>query len=185
MAASTGGPAVLQTILNQLPKDFPAPILIVQHIAHGFIQGVAEWLDKTSALEIRVASDGQELQPGVAYFAPDDLHLGLRSKSRLQLSDSPPIKGFRPSATYLFDSVAETFDGNAVGVVLTGMGEDGLDGLRKLAKANGHIIAQSKNSSVVFGMPGVAVRDGLADQILAPGSIAHALIEACQPQAFR
>lgn len=182
MAASTGGPAALQAILNQLPEDFPAPILIVQHIAPGFIHGVVEWLNKASPIEVQVATDGQRLQAGTAYFAPDDHHLGLKNRSYLRLSNDAPINGFRPSATYLFDSVAKTFDGNALAVILTGMGEDGLEGLKTLAAANGRIIAQSESSSVVFGMPGVAVRHGLANQILAPDSIAKALVEACTGQ---
>lgn len=182
MAASTGGPAALQLILSKLPEDFPVPILIVQHIAHGFIHGVVEWLNKTSPIEIRVAIDGERLQAGTAYFAPDDHHLGLKNRSCLRLSTDAPINGFRPSATYLFDSVTKTFDGNALAVILTGMGEDGFEGLKTFAAANGRIIAQSESSSVVFGMPGVAVRHGLANQILAPDSIARALVEACTGQ---
>ena len=182
IAASTGGPAVLKTILDDLPLDFPAPLLIVQHIARGFIAGVAEWLDQTSPLQIRVARNGERLRAGTAYFAPDDLQLGVNNQSSIRLSDDGPVKGFRPSATYLFESVAKSFAHNAVAVILTGMGEDGLEGLRKLRAVGGRIIAQSESSSVVFGMPGVVVRQGLADQVLEPDSIGSALVEACRKQ---
>lgn len=179
MAASTGGPAVLKIILDKLPANFPAPVLIVQHIAHGFIPGVTEWLDQTSPLKVTVARPGERLLAGSAYFAPDELHLGVRNRSSLHLSDNEPINGFRPSATYLFGSVAKIFEENAVGVILTGMGDDGLDGLRLVAAMGGRVIAQSQSSSVVFGMPGVVVRAGIADQVLEPDAIAGALVEAC------
>lgn len=184
IAASTGGPAALKTILDALPQDFPAPILIVQHIANGFVSGVAEWLDQSSALNVRMAQDGERLQSGTAYVAPDNLHLGVSNRSSLGLSDDAPIEGFRPSATYLFESVAKSFENSAIGVILTGMGQDGLDGLMKLGAAGGQIIAQNEASSVVFGMPGVAIRQGLASQILAPENIAQALIDACKSRTL-
>lgn len=182
IAASTGGPAALKTILDQLPQNFPAPILIVQHIAHGFIPGVAQWLNQSSPLQVGIARDGERLQAGSAYFAPDELHLGVRNRSSVHLSNDDPINGFRPSATYLFDSVAKSFEHDAIAVILTGMGEDGLEGLRRIGAVGGRIIAQSESSSVVFGMPGVVVRHGLADQILPPDAIAQALVEACKEQ---
>lgn len=182
VAASTGGPAALKTILDALPENFPAPLLIVQHIAHGFITGVAEWLNQSSSLQVGIARNGERLRAGVAYFAPDDLHLSVTNRSSIRLSDDAPITGFRPSATYLFDSVGKNYEENAIAVILTGMGEDGLEGLRTLAASGGQIIAQSESSSVVFGMPGVVVQHGFADQILAPESIAQALVEACGEQ---
>jgi two-component system chemotaxis response regulator CheB len=185
IAASTGGPAALKTILDALPGDFPAPILVVQHIAHGFIAGVAEWLDQSCKLEVTIARDGERLRAGAVYLAPDELHLGVANRSSVELSRQSPVNGFRPSANRLFDSVGRIFAGDAIAVILTGMGEDGLEGLRQLARSGGRIIAQSEASSVVFGMPGVAVRHGLADQVLAPDAIARALVDLCSEEGSK
>lgn len=166
IAASTGGPAALQRILADLPASFPVPILAVQHISHGFISGMVDWLNTVCSLKIRVASDGQRIEPHTVYFAGDDRHLGLFSRDLLQVSDSVPLDGFRPSANYLFSSAAQQFGQAAVGVVLTGMGRDGTDGLLALRKAGGRVIAQDEATSVVFGMPGSAVSAGVVHEVL-------------------
>lgn len=177
IAASTGGPATLRRILNELPHDFNAPILVVQHIARGFVAGFAEWLDKGCKLRIKVAEDGEPLAAQMVYIAPDDQHLGINCQGRIVLADAPPIGGFRPSATHLFESVARAAGAAATAVVLTGMGNDGLDGLRSLYAAGGRVLAQDRASSVIYGMAQEAVRHGLVDMILPLDSIAARLTE--------
>lgn len=177
IAASTGGPATLRRILTDLPHDFNAPILVVQHIARGFVAGFAEWLDKGCKLRVKVAEDGEPLAAQVVYIAPDDQHLGINSQGRVVLADAPPIGGFRPSATHLFESVARAAGSAAAAVVLTGMGNDGLDGLRSLYAAGGRVLAQDRTSSVIYGMAQEAVRHELVDMILPLDSIAARLTE--------
>lgn len=176
IAASTGGPAVLQQILSQLPY-YPHPILVVQHISRGFVNGMASWLSATAALDIVIASDGETMKPGTVYLAPDDFHLGVGSRERIRVSAEPPIAGFRPSATYLFESVAKVFGSTSVGVILTGMGTDGVQGLRAIRQSGGRVIAQDEASCVVFGMPGEAVREQLPHLVLPPSRIAEKLME--------
>lgn len=176
IAASTGGPAAVQSILAKLPGDFPVPILVVQHITSGFIEGVASWLDAAIALKVKVAENGEPLAPHVVYLAPDGHHLGLASRSRIAIADDPPINGFRPSGTYLFASMARVFGTEAVAVILTGMGDDGADGLRAVYEAGGNVLAQDETSSVVFGMPKAAIDAGLAHRVLPLDEIARTMI---------
>jgi two-component system, chemotaxis family, protein-glutamate methylesterase/glutaminase len=166
IATSTGGPGALYKILSELAGDFPVPILVVQHIAHGFVGGLAAWLNGASKLRVKVATPQERIQPGTVYLAPDDFHLGLHDRQTLEISAARPIAGFRPSGTFLFESVARVYGKSALGLVLTGMGEDGLVGLRAMRDAGAQIIAQDEESSVVFGMPGAAVRAGVADAVL-------------------
>ncbi len=177
IAASTGGPAALQSILSQLPANLPVPIVIVQHISRGFITGLATWLGTTCKLDVRVARDGEPLSPGAVYFAPEDRHLGVRGRTNLALSDEPPIGGFRPAGTFLFESVAKSFGSEMAAVILTGMGDDGVQGLRAVRAAGGTVIAQDEATSVVFGMPGVAIAEGLVDDVLPIEMIAGRLQE--------
>jgi two-component system chemotaxis response regulator CheB len=177
MAASTGGPAALAHILTHLPADFTLPVLIVQHIARGFVDGFANWLNTSCALRVKVAEHGEPLQPRTVYVAPDDRHLGVADESTVAVTASPAVDGFRPSGTALFDSVARVFGNTAVAVVLTGMGVDGVAGLRAVRLAGGRILAQDEDSSVVFGMPGAAVAAGLADATVPLEAIAARLLE--------
>jgi two-component system chemotaxis response regulator CheB len=176
MAASTGGPPALQKLLAGLPRDFPVPILLVQHIGPQFTRGFATWLDSVVAPSVKLASAGETLRPATVYVAPGHRHLAVtRSGLSLALSDEPAIDGFRPSASYLFESVACAFGSSAVGLILTGMGNDGVDGLRKLRAVGGLVLAQDEPSCVVYGMPGAAVDAGLADRVLPLDSMALAL----------
>jgi two-component system chemotaxis response regulator CheB len=165
IATSTGGPAALYSLLSALPGDFPVPILIVQHITPGFTLGLADWLNKVTDLRVKLAQDGEPLQPHTVYLAPDQVHLGVAG-NRIALSTAPAIGGFRPSGTFLFQSVARVYSNSALAMILTGMGEDGVEGLRDLHKAGGRILAQDEKSSVIFGMPAAAIAAGLADQVL-------------------
>jgi two-component system chemotaxis response regulator CheB len=177
IATSTGGPAALHAILAGLPRDFAVPILVVQHISSGFAKGLADWLNKAGNLRVKLAEDGETLQGGTAYLAPDDRHLGVSSRGTVAFSAAPPIGGFRPSATHLFDSVAGVYGASAIGVILTGMGEDGVAGLQTLRQTGGRVIAQDEKTSVVFGMPSAAITAGLADMVLPLENIASQLIE--------
>jgi len=177
VAASTGGPAALAAVLTRLPADFPAPILVVQHITPGFVAGLAEWLNKAGPLRVKLAEAGEALKGRTVYFAPDDRHLGVSAAGRVVLADEPPVGGFRPSGTPLFEAVAKAFGPAAVAVILTGMGDDGVAGLRAVRQAGGHILAQDEKSSVIFGMPGAAVAAGLADAVLSVEEIASRLTE--------
>jgi two-component system chemotaxis response regulator CheB len=161
IAASTGGPAALATILAALPADLPAPMLVTQHIAAGFEAGLARWLASTTRLAVRIAEDGAPLAAGTVYVALDGRHLGV-SRGRVHLSDEPPVEGFRPSATRLFASVAREYGRRAAGFVLSGMGGDGAEGLALLRAAGGYTAAQSAATSVIFGMPRVALESGAA-----------------------
>jgi two-component system chemotaxis response regulator CheB len=166
IAASTGGPAALLRLLSELPATLPASVLIVQHIAAGFVTGLASWLGAGSALTVKVAESGERLTNGVAYLAPDDRHLGLSDRHTLQISAAAPCGGFRPSGTFLFESVAMVYGSAALGVILTGMGDDGCAGLAVLRRAGGRIIAQDETTSVVFGMPAAAIAAGLVHSTL-------------------
>lgn len=175
VGASTGGPVVLQTILSGLPKDFPVPLLIVQHMASGFVKGMVDWIGQSSGFPAHVASEGEYILPGHAYVAPDGAHMGVEAGNRIALSKDNPDDGLRPSVAYLFRSVANVYGRNAVGVLLTGMGKDGAEEL-KLMKDKGAItIVQDENSSVIFGMPKVAIERDAATYVLPPDRIAAAL----------
>jgi two-component system chemotaxis response regulator CheB len=177
IASSTGGPAALQTLLAELPGDFPVPILVVQHIALGFTAGLAAWLNSVCDLRVKVAESGEKLAAHTVYIAPDGKHLGASSPHHVLLDDGPPIGGFRPSGTFLFESLAKTFGSGMAAVILTGMGDDGVEGLRAVRYSGGRCLVQDEKSSVVFGMPGAAVAAGLADLVAPPEQIAARLIQ--------
>jgi two-component system chemotaxis response regulator CheB len=166
IAASTGGPAALHHILSHLPGDFPAPILVVQHNAPGFMPGLVSWLNSGCAVSVKIAAADEPLKPRTVYFAPDEHHLGVSVKATTQFSLASPVGGFRPSASFLFDSAARVFGPSVIALILTGMGEDGVAGLRVTRETGGRIIAQDESSSVVWGMPGATVAAGLADLVL-------------------
>lgn len=168
VGASTGGPPVLNTLLSGLPKDLAVPVLIVQHIAAGFVKGLADWLGQTTGWPVIVAADGQEIKPGNAYLAPDDTHMGVDHQGRIALSRAAPESGLRPSVGHLFRSVASVHGKHAVGVLLTGMGRDGAEELKLLKDAGAVTIAQDQQSSVVHGMPGEAIKLDAAVYILPP-----------------
>jgi two-component system, chemotaxis family, protein-glutamate methylesterase/glutaminase len=175
LGASTGGPPVLQTILSGLPWGYPLPVLIVQHIAAGFVHGMVEWLNSTSRLPVRVASHQERILPGHAYVAPDSFQMGVDAARRIVLSAAPPEHGVRPSVAYLFRSVAEQFGAKALVVLLTGMGKDGASELQILRQRGATTFVQNRESCVVFGMPGEAVRLGAAVHELPPDRITEML----------
>jgi two-component system chemotaxis response regulator CheB len=175
IGASTGGPPVLQTILAALPKDFPASILVVQHIAQGFLPGLVEWLNQTSGLQVKIASHGTEPLAGHVYLAPDDFHMGVGVNRRILLTREEPEGNLRPAVAYLFRSLAEVCGNGSIGVLLTGMGKDGAEELKLMKDKGGITIAQDRESSAVHGMPGEAIKLGGATHVLSADKIADVL----------
>jgi two-component system, chemotaxis family, protein-glutamate methylesterase/glutaminase len=185
IGASTGGPQTVREILGYLPATFPLPILLVQHTTAGTSNTLVEWLGTASSLPVRVATEGQALDAPGVYVAPTGRHLIVNGR-RLGLESSPPVSLHCPSATVLFRSVAASYGARSIGVLLTGMGDDGALGLADLKRAGGVTIAQDESTSIVFGMPAEAIRLGAASHILPPRKIATVLIEqALKDQATR
>ncbi len=182
MAASTGGPQALRDILQSLPADFPVPIVIVQHISDGFSDGLRDWLNDVSSIQVVSANGGVKVKPGVAYLAPEGAHCGIDSQGNLERIERAPLGSFRPSATVLFESASRAFGRSHLAVILTGMGNDGLDGLRSVKQTGGSVIAQNEASCVVYGMPKAAIDAGLANLILPVNAIAAELIRATKPK---
>lgn len=176
IGASTGGPPVIETILSALPKDFPAPVLIVQHITAGFVQGFIEWLAQSANLPVQLATHGELMRPGHVYIAPDEHQMKVGRNGKIVLTHDAPENGLRPSVSYLFRSIADNYGGDAVAGLLTGMGRDGAEELRLLKEKGALTFAQDKNSSVVHGMPGEAIKLGAATFVLPPDKIAAMLV---------
>ncbi|BCM92578.1 chemotaxis response regulator protein-glutamate methylesterase [Abditibacteriota bacterium] len=180
IGASTGGPIALMTILSALPANFPHPIMCVQHVSRGFLAGLVSWLDGGCNLRVAVAEAGQRANAGTVLFPPEDHHMEVGTNGRIRLTTGPPRDGHRPSATVLFESVAQSYGSRATAVLLTGMGADGASGLCTVHEAGGDTIAQDEASCVVFGMPRVAIERGGARHILAPEDITRRLLLLCQ-----
>jgi two-component system chemotaxis response regulator CheB len=175
MGASTGGPPALETILAALSKDFPVPILIVQHMAPGFIKGFARWLRASTGMPVHVATHGQSLLPGHVYVAPDDHQMKVDREGKIALTKNDPEHGLRPSISYLFRAVAAVYGADAVVGLLTGMGRDGASELRLLKEHGAVTFAQDRESSVVHGMPGEAIKLDAAMLVLPLEKIAAVL----------
>jgi two-component system, chemotaxis family, protein-glutamate methylesterase/glutaminase len=166
LAASTGGPPALAKALDALPADFPVPVFVVQHMGAPFMEGFASWLDGLTALQVGLAIHGQTAQPGRVYVAPGAQHLAVSRGGVIHLTSDPPVGSQRPSATILFQSLARHAGPQTLGIVLTGMGDDGAAGLLDLRTAGGHTIAEHESTAVVNGMPGAAVSLKAAREIL-------------------
>jgi two-component system chemotaxis response regulator CheB len=169
IAASTGGPSGLQTLVSALPAGLHATILIVQHIPRGFTRSLAERLDARSAIPVREASDGELIEPGRVIIAPAGIHTRLKRRGarvRIVLAEEPRDVLHRPSADVLMASAASAFGPRAVGVVLTGMGSDGTEGLRAIRAAGGLTLAESEETCVIYGMPKAAVAAGVVSRIV-------------------
>ncbi len=179
VAASTGGPVALQRLLSALPGNFPIPIVVTQHMPKGFTASFAKRLDASSALTVVEGCDDLALRPGLVVIAPGGQHLMVRRRGAgvfCELSDAPPVLSVKPSANIMFLSVMDEFGGNVLGVVLTGMGRDGADGASALHAKGAHIIAESQETCVVYGMPKAAVEAGAVDELLPLPDIPEALI---------
>lgn len=187
VAASTGGPRALEVLLPGLPGGLPAATLVVQHMPKGFTTSLAKRLDKRSELRVREAKDGKVIEPGRAYIAPAGHHLLLdssrsRNHVRFRLDDSPPVMGLRPAADRLMESAAQVYGQRCIGVVLTGMGSDGTQGIRAIKQRGGQTIAQDQASSVIYGMPRSAAESGFVDQVLPLEAIAAAIVRLVEQQ---
>ena len=173
IGASTGGPRAIQRVLAQIPQTFPAPVLVVQHIANGFIQGLADWLDGETQLSVAVARQGEGLVAGRVYIAPEGQHL-VPERRALRLAATPRTTPI-PSVDVTMQAAAQSWSTQAIGVLLTGMGGDGARGLLAIRKAGGVTIAQDQATSTIFGMPNVAIQLGAAQQVLPLDKIAVAI----------
>lgn len=183
LGSSTGGPRVLEQILHALPADTHVPVLVVQHIAPAFVAALAESLQRKCSLRVGVASHNQVLSPGEIWLAPGERHLSLRRSGTellLQCEDGPPENSCRPAVDVLFRAAAEHFGPAALCVVLTGMGNDGLEGARAVRAKGGHVLVQDQASSVVWGMPGAIAQAGLADQVLDPAQLVSEILHRIQ-----
>ena len=175
IGASTGGPQILQKILLGLSGRINVPILIVQHITKGFSKGFAEWLSKSTNIPTEIASQELQLMPGHAYIAPDNYQMGVSKGPKIFLKMTEPEHGMRPSVSYLFRSAAENLGANAVGILLSGMGTDGSMELKLMRNKGAITIAQNKESSIVHGMPGEAIKLDAAKYVLSPDEIINVL----------
>lgn len=181
IVGSTGAPTAIAEILSGIAAPSTPPVLIVQHIADGFIDGFAVWLAARTGMAVGLAQHDAVAQPGCAYLAPDGSQMTIDAKGRIRLAADTALEdGFRPSGTVLLRSVAQSFGSHAIGIVLTGMGRDGVAGLVELQRAGGITIAQDEESSVVFGMPREAIAAGAASHVLPPEGIVQ-LIKSCVP----
>lgn len=182
IGASTGGPLAVREILAGLPR-LGVPILIVQHISSGFIDGFVEWLESATGYAVKLALHGEAATPGIAYVAPDGRHMAMQADGRIALHLDPPEHGMRPAVSCLFRSISANFGAHAVGILLTGMGADGAQELGIMRQAGAVTFAQDRESSVVYGMPGEAARLNAATHILAPERIASTLTQLVKPRA--
>lgn len=169
VGTSTGGPNALSRVLPRLPREFPVPVLVVQHMPPTFTRFLAERLNKECALAVREVSDGERVQPGTVWIAAGDYHMTVERQgaaARLRTSQGPPENSCRPSVDVLFRSAAQVYGGGLLAVVMTGMGQDGLRGCEAIRAAGGRVLVQDEKSSVVWGMPGYVANAGLAHRVL-------------------
>lgn len=180
IGTSTGGPSSLLTVFRSLPENFPSPVLVVQHMPEGFTRAFAERLNNNSHLRIKEAEDGDVVLPGCGYIAPGHSHILLEKSSTemiIRTSKGEKISGHRPSIDVLFDSIADAYGNESVGVIMTGMGKDGSSGIMNIKGKGGSTIAQDENTSVVYGMNRVAVELGAVDVVVPLQDIAKKIVE--------
>ena len=186
IGSSTGGPNALTAILESLPEDFPVPVLIVQHLPENFTTYLAKRLDTVAALPVREATHRTLVKPGFVWIAPGNLHLETRSTSRgveLATTDGPLVNSCKPAADVLFRSAAKCYGPSVLAVVLTGMGQDGLDGCREISAAGGQVVVQDRATSVVWGMPGQVAEAGLAESVLPVSEIGTEIVRRVKASA--
>jgi two-component system chemotaxis response regulator CheB len=183
VVASTGGPAALARVLGGLPADFALPLLVVQHMGAPFMSGFAAWLDGIIPLPVGIATHGQTPLPGHVYIAPGDQHLTLAADGTLRLGREAPVNSQRPSGTVLFQSMARILGPRGMGVLLTGMGEDGAEGMLAMRRAGAVTITEDESTAVVYGMPATAVKLGASGLALPIDRIADAMQRAAAAEA--
>ncbi|HYO56688.1 chemotaxis-specific protein-glutamate methyltransferase CheB [Archangium sp.] len=184
VASSTGGPQVLFRMLSELPADFPTPIVVAQHINAAFSESLAGWLANSSKLKVRLAQDGEQLLPGNVLIAPPGQHMVIPFRGRVALRPGVERDGHMPSGTVLLESAAKAYGRRTLGLILTGMGEDGADGMLAIRHAGGLTLAQNEESCVVFGMPGAAVARKAVDHLVHSDDIAGALVRLARGETL-
>lgn len=177
VASSTGGPQVIHRMLSELPEDFPTPIAIVQHINAAFAESLAVWLGNSSRLRVKLAEDGEQLKPGQVLIAPPGHHLVIPFRGRVALRAGVERDGHLPSGTVLLETAAKAYGRRAVGLILTGMGQDGAEGLLAMKRAGAVTLAQNEESCVVFGMPGAAVERKAVEHLIHGDEVAATLMK--------
>lgn len=177
IASSTGGPKVLAALLQELPSDFPYPIVIAQHISNGFVDGLVEWLDSIAKLKVKAGNEGETVMAGTVYLSPTEKHMALDDCGKITLIEKKPKDIYSPSCDILLSSVANIYRTGLIGIILTGMGDDGVMGIRKIKEAGGTTIAQDEKSSAIFGMPKVAIDSGSIDKVLPLDKIGDELVQ--------
>lgn len=183
LGVSTGGPSALSELVPAFPAEFPVPILVVQHMPARFTASLADSLDRKSKLRVREASAGEQLEPGMLLIAPGGQHMhvgGRNAEPHVRFSDGEPVNSFRPSVDVLFDSAAEVYGENLLALILTGMGSDGLEGVRKIRNQGGYCLAQDRASCAVYGMPRSVAEAGQADEVLSLDAMASRIMEIVQ-----
>ncbi len=183
VASSTGGPQVLQRFLSDLPADFPVPIVIVQHINAAFADSLVGWLQVTTKLKVKMAVDGDLLVPGTVLIAPAGAHTTIPMRGKVSVKVAEARDGHLPSATMLLESAARSYGRRSLGIILTGMGSDGVDGMAAVRAAAGKTVAQSQESCVVFGMPGAAIARGIIDHVVHGDELAATVVRLCRGDA--
>ena len=177
IGVSTGGPPAVQKILSSLPADFPAAVLIAQHMPAAFTGPFAARLDSNCALTVKEAQNGEKMRIGTVYICPGGQHLTVKSNLDILVSPEPATELYKPSATLLMDSVGRAFGRRALGVMLTGMGSDGLEGAKVFKQQGGRLIAQSEQTCVVYGMPKAVVEAGITDEVVDLDSMPQAIVD--------
>ncbi len=180
IGASTGGPPAIRTVLSAFPKDFPTPILVIQHMHEGFTKTFAERLNQICRIEVKEAEDGDVLKDGFAYVAPGGYHLEIKrlgNKIIIKLTKKPPVHALRPCMDVTLESVANIYRENTIAVILTGMGKDGTEGMKLVKQKGGKTIAQDEKTSVIFGMPRSAIESGCVDYVLPIEKISEGILK--------
>ncbi|MBS3946679.1 MAG: chemotaxis response regulator protein-glutamate methylesterase [Dethiobacter sp.] len=180
IGASTGGPQALEKLLTALPGDLPAAVLVTQHMPPSFTRALAERLNKLSALDIKEAEDGEPVLMGKVYVAPGNFHLEVDGSHCVRLSQTPPVEYVRPSATVMMKAMASVYKNDALGVILTGMGKDGAEGMIAIKRQGGMTMAQDEATAVIFSMPRAAIQAGVVDRILPLGEMSGMITALCR-----
>lgn len=179
IGASTGGPRALEMLLTELPYNLSAAVLVTQHMPPKFTLALANRLNSIASIRIKEAENGEPVLAGVVYIAPGDYHLTVDANQCVRLTQDPPVEHVRPSATVMMLSAAEVYKGNIIGVILTGMGKDGAEGMVEIKRLGGRTVAQDEASSVIFSMPRAAIAAGVVEYVLPLSQMAGKISELC------
>ncbi len=177
LGTSSGGPRALKEVIPLLPANFPAGMVIVQHMPAGFTRSLADRLNSESKIRVKEAEDGDRIEPGLALLAPGNFHLEIEQGGVIRLNQKPQLWGVRPCVDYMMETIAPLYGERVIGVILTGMGRDGANGMASIKKYGGQTIVQDEETCLVYGMPRAAAERGLADHILPLQDIAHKIVQ--------